>query len=470
MSKSITSKGITETNPRQLYNALWRLEKVILDSLDFTQVVQKVVDSLLEELEYMKLGYEIIVLALVEEEKHFLKRISISKTSSAEKALKYSPIPFPEIDISLSEERNLCIKALNTGKPYSTEYWPDILTPPFTVDQATNIQSRLGIKNSMVFPIVSKGESLGIIIFSLSKDMKDVSEEEHSLISRFTDVVGLAVQNSRLYSSLEQRTRELGKANKELKQLDSQKDEFISIASHELKTPISIIKTNLWMFKHVSEKDFTEKQNHFITEMDWGILRLSKLVNNLLDISRIQEGRFVLDVATTNIDEVICNSINNFKEASDQKGLKLIPPKTKVGNIIVDKDRLTEVLDNFISNAIKYTEKGGVKVTSHDQKDEVKINITDTGPGIAKEDMGRIFKKFGRAKEGLKRDTVGSSTGLGLYINKRILAEMGGKVGVNSRVGKGSTFWFTIPKKPNIGMLVSKRQNKKNEAIKNAKL
>jgi signal transduction histidine kinase len=230
-------------------------------------------------------------------------------------------------------------------------------------------------------------------------------------------------------------------------EIDKQKDEFISIASHELKTPITIIKTNLWMFKHVGYEKMDEKQRHFIKEMDTGLIRLSKIVNNLLDISRIEQGRFVLDEKQHNFDSIINESMDFFEEVVEKKGLKLVKPKTKIGNWVVDKDRFREALDNLISNAIKYTDSGGIKVEVKKDTKQLTVTVTDSGPGISVSDQNRLFKKFSRAKEGLKQERPGASTGLGLYITKRIIEEMGGKVGVRSKVGAGSTFWFSIPKK-----------------------
>ena len=229
--------------------------------------------------------------------------------------------------------------------------------------------------------------------------------------------------------------------------IDKQKDEFISIASHELKTPISIIKSNFWMFKYLTENKIEKDLDKYIKEMDYGIDRLSKIINNLLDISRIEQGRFVIEETLFNFDELIKECVLNFKDLALQKKLKLISPKTKVGKLVADRERLREVIDNFISNAIKYTEKGGISLFIEISKEYLKVIITDTGPGIEERDMGRLFKKFSRASEGLKQEKPGASTGLGLYISKRIVEEMGGHVGVLSKPGKGSSFWFTIPVK-----------------------
>lgn len=232
--------------------------------------------------------------------------------------------------------------------------------------------------------------------------------------------------------------------------IDKQKDEFISVASHELKTPISIVNTNLWMFKHISKDRIDKKQIHFIEEMEYGLSRLSKIVNNLLDISRIEQGRFVLDEKEVDLDALIEESMNYFEDLTKQKGLKLIKPHKKVGKWVIDKDRFREALDNFISNAIKYTDNGGIKVNLNYDKNSVTVMVTDSGPGISAADQNRLFKKFSRAKEGLKQETAGASTGLGLYITKRIIEEMGGKVGLKSQIGKGSTFWFSIPKRAKV--------------------
>ena len=227
--------------------------------------------------------------------------------------------------------------------------------------------------------------------------------------------------------------------------IDKQKDEFISIASHELKTPITIIKTNFWMFKYLTKEAVTKEALKYVKEMDYGIARLSKIVSNLLDISRIEQGKFILEKVLFDADTLLKECLDNFTELAKQKNLKLIYPTEKVGEIFSDKERIREVLDNFISNAIKYTEIGGVSVNIKKEEGYYRVLVTDTGPGIDEHDKTRLFKKFSRAKEGFKQEKPGASTGLGLYISKRIVEEMGGNVGVNSTIGKGSVFWFTFP-------------------------
>jgi PAS domain S-box-containing protein len=234
-------------------------------------------------------------------------------------------------------------------------------------------------------------------------------------------------------------------------ELDKQKDEFISIASHELKTPISIVSNNLWMFKHVSKKKFSKREDRFLGEMEEGLGRLQKIVNNLLDISRIEHGTLTLNLETINIYEEFLKTADNFKESAESKNLDLIIPtnKKKIEAIAqVDKERYIESLENFIGNAIKYTAQGKITLKFEDQSDSYKISIIDTGPGIPSKDYPKIFTKFGRASEGLKLDgaTSGNSTGLGLYITKNYINSMNGEAGFDSKIGEGTTFWFTIPK------------------------
>jgi len=239
----------------------------------------------------------------------------------------------------------------------------------------------------------------------------------------------------------------LAKSNKKLKELDELKDEFISITSHELKTPVSIIKNNLWMLNYINKGKSSKKQQHLITEANNGLNRLSVMINNLLNVSRIQQGRLQFNITKFDLDTVIEQAIERFKPMFKNRGLKLTKGKHKAGNVYGDKEKVSEVMDNYLSNAYKYTEKGFVHVDVVNKKDFVIVTVSDTGPGIRKEDYRKIFTKFGRAKEGLKQNGRGASTGLGLYIVKYYIESMGGKVGFVSKVNKGTSFWFSLKKK-----------------------
>ena len=254
----------TTPQRKEIIEALWRLQKIIVDTLDFNQVVQRIVDGLLSELGYLQLGYRIIVLTLVNEEKEVLQRISLSSTPEAARAQQASVIPFKDIEIPLSASENLLIKVLKEKKPYVTNYWPHLFHPILTNDQALANQTAAGIKTSMVYPVVVRDKAIGVLIFSLVKEEKDVMEEEKELIRGFTDIVGLAVQNSRLYSSLQSTTAELRIANTRLQELDKLKDEFVSLASHELRTPMTVIKSYVWLLLQGKVGQINEKQKTYL--------------------------------------------------------------------------------------------------------------------------------------------------------------------------------------------------------------
>src|SRR3989344_2336034 len=157
------------TTPKssQTIESLWKLEKIILDTLDFNEVVQKIVTSVLTELGYLNLGYRIVVLALEDKEHGVLKRISHSQTNEAKVALENVHLPFKEITISLSDKNNLTNRVFMSKKPAYTTKWSDFLTPPFTENEALTAQRAAGIKASLIYPVIVKDSAIGILIFSM---------------------------------------------------------------------------------------------------------------------------------------------------------------------------------------------------------------------------------------------------------------------------------------------------------------
>lgn len=427
--------------------ALWRVEKVILDTLDFNKVVQKIVDSVLLELGYMELGYRIVVLALVDEDSQTLKRISISRTAEAKKALSVTPIPFRDINIPLSAKQNLCVKSVSENKPYTTHDWVDILCPPYFEKEAKEVQRIVGIKTSMVYPVYSKGKGIGVLIFSMVKDESEVMEEEKELIQGFTDIVGLAVENAQLYSSLQEQSKELDIANKKLVELDNLKDEFVSVASHELRTPMTAIKSFLWMALNRQVKNMNPDLKRYLDKAYISTERLINLVNDMLNISRIEGGRIALKLKETNLVQLASEVYEELVPKAQEKGVSLSVDKIEVPKVLCDGDKIHEVFMNLIGNSLKFTLKGGrVWIGFRTEGDMVFVEVWDTGRGLAADEVPKLFTKFGRLDNSFVSVAESGGTGLGLYISKSLVELHKGKIGAESEgMGRGSKFSFSLP-------------------------
>lgn len=449
---SIINPG-QDTGPHSHHTivALWRLEKIILDTLDFNQLVQKIVSSILGELGHLDLGCSVVLLALVDHEEKALKRISASETEEYRRSLSGTPIPYESLTIPLSETNNFCIKALHDGKPNSTHDWYDILRPTTSLEDARAKQIGAHIKTNLIYPVIYHGKTEGVLIFCFTKEADQINEEEKDLIQGFTDIVGLAVQNAKLYTSVEQTTEKLRqtneqliKANEQMQEVVKLKDEFVSLASHELRTPMTAIRGSLLTILEGYAGELSKESREFLVAAYNENDRLLRLVNNLLNISRIESGHFKFTYEHVNMNAQIIEVTNGLLSAAKEKNISLTyVPNTAVPAIMADGDKIKEVLINIIGNAVKFTHKGGVTVTLQQKEGELVTSIADTGSGIAKEDQELLFKKFSQIQEDYAKQTGG--TGLGLYICKIIIEGLKGKIWLESSLGKGSTFYFSLP-------------------------
>ncbi len=427
--------------------ALWRLQKIILNTLDFNEVVQKIVDSVLTELGDLKLGYRIVVLSLLDEEKKVLKRISISQTEEAKKALAVTPVPFHEIDIPITEPNNICAKSVRDVQVFTTHDWFDILQPAYTREEAAQVQKVVGIKTSMVFPVISKGKAIGFLIFSMVKDEKEVSEAERDLIQGFTDVVGLAVENAKLYTSLSETEKQLESANERLKELDKLKDDFVSVASHELRTPMTAIKSYLWVALNQHYKELSPDMQRYLNRAYISVERLINMVNDMLNISRIEGGRIALRLAETDLVVLSREVYDEILTKANEKNIDVVIVQKNVPKVLCDKDKIHEVLLNLIGNSLKFTKAGGtISVNFTAQDPYITISVTDTGVGISSENLAKLFTKFGRLENSYVAIAESGGTGLGLFISKSLVELHKGTIKASSPgTGKGTTFSFTLP-------------------------
>jgi len=243
----------------------------------------------------------------------------------------------------------------------------------------------------------------------------------------------------------------------ELKKLDDAKSEFISIASHQLRTPLTAVKGYVSM---ILEKDYGEipdKMSQPLKNVYASNERLINLVGDILNISKIEAGKMEMEWEKASLEEMILDIMNELKVKADSKNLYLKyekPPKesklptgqaaTPIPDIMIDKTKMRQVIMNLIDNSIKYTEKGGTTIRLKIKDNRLQIVVSDTGMGIDKEYIGKLFESFSRANVGARTHPEG--TGLGLYIARRFIEMHNGKIWVESLgKGKGSTFYIELP-------------------------
>ncbi len=236
---------------------------------------------------------------------------------------------------------------------------------------------------------------------------------------------------------------------KELKRIDKLKDEFLSMVSHELRTPLTSIKayveTLLYMVEDEEETDI-ESQKEFLNIISEESERLTRLINDVLDLSKIEAGKMTFIINPENIVDVIEKSIKNMRSFATIKNIEIFhETDEELPKVMIDKDRTLQVLANLINNAVKFTPEGGKITVWAEEFNErfIKVNIQDTGVGIKKEEQQRVFEKFKQSEDILTREAGG--TGLGLPICKNIIEYYGGNLWVESEYRKGSTFMFTLP-------------------------
>jgi PAS domain S-box-containing protein len=231
------------------------------------------------------------------------------------------------------------------------------------------------------------------------------------------------------------------------KEVERVKNEFISLASHQLRTPLAAVKWRLEMLMDKPLATLPKQVQQNIVDINTSNERMIDLVNTLLNISRVESGRLIIDPRMVSLEEVMLSVLEDLKPKMDEKHLKVkLSFQTNIYDISVDPKLITTVFYNVVNNAAKYTpENGQISVSMALQGNEVITKVSDTGYGIPKNEQHRIFDKFFRAENVKKIDTDG--TGIGLFLVKTILDAMEGKIWFESSEGKGTTFWISISTK-----------------------
>jgi len=247
-------------------------------------------------------------------------------------------------------------------------------------------------------------------------------------------------------SELREKTIEVEQANIHLREIDRLKSIFLSSMSHELRTPLnSIIGFTGIILQGMSGK-VNKKQRKQLTMVKNSSNHLLSLINDILDISKIEAGKVELSLEEFSLDDVVREVVENFSTAASEKGLELLTEMPQEIMLFSDRRRMSQVLMNLVSNAIKFTDRGSIKIADKIPEDNnLEIRVIDTGGGIKQEDMDKLFKPFQQIDVSLNNKHEG--TGLGLYLTKILVTLMGGDISVKSEYGRGSEFTLTIPLK-----------------------
>ena len=300
-------------------------------------------------------------------------------------------------------------------------------------------------------------EDIGYIILGNKKSGSPFSGQDIKVLTMIADELVLAIQNAlrfeeiqnfnkTLEKKVENATSRLQRANDKLVALDQTKDDFISMASHQLRTPLTSVKGYISMVLEGDAGKINEDQKNLLEQAFFSSQRMVYLISDLLNVSRLRTGKFIIEPTPVNLADIIESEVAQLKETAIARGLKLIYKKPKDFPVLmIDETKIRQVLTNFIDNAIYYTPSGGkIEVNLTNGRQSIELTVVDNGIGVAKHEQHNLFTKFFRAGNAKKARPDG--TGLGLFMAKKVIIAQGGAIIFRSTEGKGSTFGFIFDK------------------------
>lgn len=281
----------------------------------------------------------------------------------------------------------------------------------------------------LIVPARREGQTLALI--GVLRDRGSFGQEAEGFLLRLADRAAGAIENTQLFQAVQL--------------ADESKSQFITIVTHELKIPMTSIRGYADLIRQGIAGPVTDQQLQFLDTIRYNVDRMAELVSDLSDISRIDTGRIKVELEATSICDYLRETIANLQPQFDSKSQRVqCDLSSDLPMVMADRSRLIQVLTNLLSNANKYTpEQGSITIATTQKEGVLRVAIQDTGLGLSEAEQKLLFSQFFRSEQPEAREQAG--WGLGLYVTRRLLELMGGEIGVESSLGQGSTFWFTLP-------------------------
>jgi PAS domain S-box-containing protein len=323
-------------------------------------------------------------------------------------------------------------RILRTGEPDMVEIVTDeMLVQAARDSEHLQLMRRLQIGSYIAAPLVARGRTVGIISLVMAESGRHYSPDDLSLVMDLARRAGTAVDNSRLYTEAQEALR--------------LREEFLSIASHELRTPLTALQLQAQLLRRLTgegEALNAAQSRHIIEGMERQVKRLGRLTNDLLDVSRISAGRFQLDTSYFDLGALVREVVERFEDELAVAGSTIEVDLRGPAGGNWDRHRLDQVIANLLSNAIKYGTGRPIRICVSADEATARLSLSDEGPGIAADNLGRIFERFERVETAER--TAG--LGLGLFIARQIVEAHGGTIRAESAPGQGSTFIVELPR------------------------